>query len=330
MKELNDILDADYSCMLIAPTGWGKTTLLIDLIQKSDKKWVYLSPLRALCDEFSQRAIVIEDSHCPKTQKDLLKVDKDFKLITITPELCSDELIFEEDVIWVFDEFHLFYYWGESFRRKIIDLFEVLVSFNRKYLLLSATVDDEVFKYWSEFNHDKICINLGNQMIKKEPLKRYYYQDEFSRQLSFIKGENPTLVFFKYRKEVKSAEVYLKALGFKVVSGLGGESHLFNQRIKDNPDVDFILGTSALSHGVNLPKISNILLTFKIGNLDMWTQMVGRAGRRGENFRLYTKDHYRLNGLQLIKTLINSYLKKYKLRIQSGIDELRRFDYSQS
>lgn len=330
MKELNNIFENNYSCLLIAPTGWGKTTLLIDLISESNKQWVYLSPLRALCDEFSERAKVIPKSYCPKSSKELLKIDSEFKLITITPELCSDELIFKEDVIWVFDEFHLFYYWGESFRRKIIDLFEVLVHFKREYLLLSATVDEEVFNYWKSFSHNKICINLGNQMIKKEPRCRYYFQDKFLENISYIKSENPTLIFCKFRSEVKSIESKLRDVGYNVVSGLGGESHLFNQRIKDCPKVDFIIGTSALSHGVNLPKISNVILTYKINNLDMWTQMVGRAGRRGENFSLYTKDHYRLNWVQVIKSFIGSYIKLKLLEIKRELDLLSRFRYFES
>lgn len=330
MKELNEIFENNYSCLLIAPTGWGKTTLLIDLINDSNKQWVYLSPLRALCDEFSERAQLIDNSHCPKSSKELQKVDDDFKLITITPELCSDELIFKDDVIWVFDEFHLFYYWGESFRRKIIDLFEVLVSFKREYLLLSATVDDEVFNYWKRFKHNKVCINLGNQRIKKEPRRRYYFKDEFLENIACIKSTNPTLIFCKYRGEVKSLESKLRSSGFKVVSGLGGESHLFNKRIKDCPDVDFIIGTSALSHGVNLPKISNVVLTYKINNLDMWTQMVGRAGRRGENFSLYTKDHYRLNWAQVIGLFIVTFIRLKLIKIQREMIELRDFSYSQS
>jgi len=328
VQEVNQILEADHDCLLIAPTGWGKTTLLLDLVQSSKRKWVYLSPLRALCDEFYNRALSIEGTHCPRSSKELASISDSYKLLVLTPELCSDDLIFDENIIWVFDEFHLFYYWGESFRRRIIDLYETLSCFNRRLLLLSATVDESVMNYWRGSGSLKVLINLGNQQIKKEPLKRYFYINNFIENVNFIKGENPTLVFFKYRSQVLSTQKKLENLGFCVVSGLGGESHLFNQRLKDNPKVDFILGTCALSHGVNLPKISNIILSYRVGNLDMWTQMVGRAGRRGEEFRLYTRDFYRLNGLQLLMTLINSYLKDQKLKIISLINEFRRFNYT--
>lgn len=327
MKEINTVLDNNYNCLLIAPTGWGKTTLLLDLIRDSNKKWVYLSPLRALCDEFALRAKSIDSSFCPRSKKELREIEK-FKLMTLTPELCSDDLIFDKDIVWVFDEFHLFYYWGESFRRTIVDLYEVIKKFERSCLLLSATISDEVFTYWKRDNLKSLCINLGNQRIKKEPFKRIYMKDFFLSELECIQGKNPTLVFFKYRREVKKYEKELVDLGYKVVIGLGGESHLFNERISQIPDVEFILGTSALSHGVNLPKISNILITYKVKNLDMWTQMVGRAGRRGEEFKLYTKDHFRLTWLQVIKTLINSYIEEKVLKIKSIINELRRFNYS--
>jgi superfamily II DNA or RNA helicase len=39
MQEINTLLNYNSNVLLIAPTGWGKTTLLIDLVSKSPCRW---------------------------------------------------------------------------------------------------------------------------------------------------------------------------------------------------------------------------------------------------------------------------------------------------
>ncbi|MCT4642089.1 MAG: helicase-related protein [Bacteriovoracaceae bacterium] len=329
MEQINTFLDQGHNTLLIAPTGWGKTTLLLDLVRKSSKRWVYLSPLRALCDEFYLRSVKIKNSFMPRSQKELrnLYAHIEFKLLTLTPELCIDELLFDEDIIWVFDEFHLFYYWGESFRHKILEIYECLSFLERRLLLLSATVSDDIVNKWQNSRGKKVLINLGNHKIKKRP-DRIYFSSKLEGYYPFLKRQYATLIFFKYRTQVLEYEKILNEYGFSVVTCLGGESHLFNQKIAAKDKVDFILGTSALSHGVNLPKISVVIISYKVSNLDMWIQMSGRAGRRGESFNLYTQDNFKLSRLQICQKWILSKFKMMQLYSKSFIDELRRFNYS--
>ena len=38
--------------LITAPPGWGKTYKTLKMIKNSSRKWLYVSPLRALANEF--------------------------------------------------------------------------------------------------------------------------------------------------------------------------------------------------------------------------------------------------------------------------------------
>jgi superfamily II DNA or RNA helicase len=60
-----------------------------------------------------------------------------------------------------------------------------------------------------------------------------------------------------------------------------------SERLKSQPNPDFIISTTVLSHGVNLPKIEKLFFTYKVENPDLWIQMVARGGRKGEEFQVF-------------------------------------------
>ena len=53
---INDIsLGEKRLTVLMAPPGWGKTSLILDLYKSGNKKVIFVSPLRALANEFYER-----------------------------------------------------------------------------------------------------------------------------------------------------------------------------------------------------------------------------------------------------------------------------------
>lgn len=304
MKEIQTFLEYDSSVLFLAPTGWGKTTLLLELAKNIDKSIVYLSPLRALANEFHLRC---EQSGlraaAPKSMAELTQLSTSgiqFKLFILTAELLTERFIETElaDKIVVFDEFHLFYYWGHSFRPKLLEAYDIVCMAGLPALLLSATASLEVQNFWKESTRaqaERFLIDLGNQKIKKEP-KRFYWVPKKDWALAHLGlGINGTkLVFCKYRAEAKSLAQIYGAKGFQTLSCVSGEVEVFQRQLYEKESrgekIDFIFCTSTLSHGVNLPKISSLYILYQVGNLDLWLQMAGRAGRRGEEFLLLSSD----------------------------------------
>tara|TARA_Y100000385_G_scaffold258167_1_gene285961 strand:- start:502 stop:1584 length:1083 start_codon:yes stop_codon:yes gene_type:complete len=342
VQEINTLLNLNSNVLLIAPTGWGKTTLLLDLVKNSEKTWVYLAPLRALANEFyirSSKAIkgTILISHHYEVQE-MISSGLKTKLLIITPELLSEKLIqyFKIGTNYVFDELHLFYYWGGTFRPKLIECYEDVLSTGNSCLSLSATMSDELVKRWEidgRLNSERtIKINLNNHTLKKDPRETTYIPKPFAKlfmnELIFKKTRFSKLIFCAYKDEVMSLKNRLEGLGFCVVTCIGGQTQLLAGELSRKPKPDFILATSAASHGVNLPKISIIYLSYKIKNYDFWVQMCGRGGRQGEEFRVFTRDKYRITTIGWLLSFL--YLLKLKLWSKLYPYELRRYLNSQN
>jgi superfamily II DNA helicase RecQ len=342
MQEINTFLNHKSNVLLIAPTGWGKTTLLLDLVSKSNRRWVYLAPLRALANEFYIRCskkikgtVLIKHFH---EIDELIKNGIDYKLLIITPELLTTETYkqFETNTNVVFDEIHLFYYWGDSFREKLIECYEEVFSMNIPTLSLTATMSDSLLERWkmdSKRSHDNsFIIDLNNHSLKKDPSKIIYipkaFKSDIYKELINKSVKHSKLIFCGYRKEVEILKKSLQNFGFSVVSCIGGETELFQMELAKYTRPDFIIATTAISHGINLPRISIILFRYPVHNYDFWVQMVGRAGRREEEFKVYSMDKYRLTKKDQFRSIL--YLLFIKLKNKMIPYELRRYYYSQN
>ncbi len=342
MNEINTLLNYNSNVLLIAPTGWGKTTLLLDLVSKSPKRWLYLAPLRALANEFYLRSskkikgTILVKHH--KEIKEIINSSIDFKLLIITPELLNLEYLEKLSVntTVVFDEIHLFYYWGKSFRPRLIESYEDVMALKIPSLSLSATMSDELLQKWnddSKRNYEKnFVINLNNHELKKNPrriLKVYsFFKDDLLANIYSLPTKNSKLIFCAYRNEVMALKKKIRSLGYSAVSCVGGETLQFQLELADCPKPDFIIATTAISHGVNLPKISIVYISYKVKNYDFWVQMVGRAGRRGESFTVYSMDKYRISKKDQYLSIL--YLLFIKLKNKMIPYEFRRYTYSQN
>ena len=336
MKEINTLLVDRSSVLFIAPTGWGKTTLILDLVLESSKSWVYLAPLRALANEFYLRASKVEGAYLISSRKDLVQIMKsslDFKLLIITPELLTIAFLekLNRDSIFVFDEIHLFFYWGDSFRPKLRDCYEDIMSLQFSSLFLTATMEKSLMNRWEKescLNYDNsFILNLSNHKLKKDPDRIYGYPLSFKKNLideiESLKSSYVKLIFCPYREEVLSLRKELTQRGHKVLSCIGGETAQFSKELASCPYPEFIISTSALSHGVNLPKVSLVYISYRVKNYDFWVQMIGRAGRRGESFVVFTHDFEFLTKKHLIGSLLYLLFMKFKNIIYPY--ELRRY-----
>ncbi len=273
--------------------------MLLELAKNTNKSIVYLSPLRALANEFFLRSL--QEGHrsfAPHSRRELsecLKNGLEFKLWVLTAELFYEKAIEEllEDKILVFDEFHLFYYWGHDFRPALLEIYQIACLTSQACLLLTATASEEVIEFWrnSSVYQDKVLINLGNQRIKKEPSAFYWSpKKQWAIKYLDLAGPGTKLVFCRYRAEAKELAFRYQKKGLKTLSCVSGEVQTFQEKLSKMEKPDFIFCTSTLSHGVNLPEISTLIILYQVKNLDLWLQMAGRAGRKGEEFNLISVD----------------------------------------
>jgi superfamily II DNA or RNA helicase len=319
-------IQIEDSIILTAPPGWGKTYKLLEAIKTSKRKVVFIFPLRALCDEVYLKSIEFKIPVINlRSVKDYeLVLEKNYDLIVTTPELVkfSDSLL---EYVFILDEFHLFYYWGDSFRERMQEIYMEITSFSVPVIFLTATLGDKLkdrLVNELRLNYENIYqINMGNQLLKNYPNKIYLYpkylQSWIKDDYKYSNKRGTSLIFCKYRQEVKKVTNELRSMGYCVLSCVGGEAQGFVNILNTKDKIDFIVATSVISHGVNLPNIQNLYFTYKVENLDFYIQMVGRGGRSGEVFNIHVQNLNYFKGLDLFIGFCRIFLKRLSNKVQS-------------
>lgn len=257
--------------VLTAPPATGKTRWILSFAAEYfPKKILVLSPLRALANE------------CRNSFPE--------NVLVMTPEEWMGKKIFTE--VLIVDEFHLWFYWGDTFRPLMWEVFYEL-SQSTLTVLLTATMNEKMKKeidlMASQFDR-MTWYDFGNQRLRYRP-KKYVRAPSRNWLLDFIflekKGAHTNLIFCAFRQEVVKLGATLEDHGFKVWTCVGGEANALSLKVQSEAPPDFIVCTSVLSHGVNLPTLKRVYLFHEVSNEDFWIQMVARGGRRGESFEVF-------------------------------------------
>lgn len=327
MNEVLNALGYNDALILTAPPGWGKTYKLLDAIKNSAKNVLFIFPLRALCDEvqISSTKFGINCLNI-RSDKDLLCLkSKEYKLVISTPEMVKTVEPFMRNYVVVLDEFHLFYYWGDTFREKMLNLYFELTSYGLPVIFLTATLSENLktrLETELKYNYQNIYhMNFGNQKIKNIPSNTFFYPKALKAWLlddiKFSKKRGLSLVFCRYRSEVVEWKKVLEEMGHSVLSCVGGEAAEFILKLNGSKIPNFIVATSVVSHGVNLPNISQVYFTSKVDNFDFYVQMVGRGGRTGGEFSIHTFNKEYFSRFQLFTGFIKILLKRLGNRVNS-------------
>lgn len=328
---MNDLIKSitHHDLILItAPPGWGKTYKLLDAIKQTGVEIVFIFPLRALCEEVYLNAVKkqIRTLNLKSSQEieELSKIN--FQLILATPEVVFKHIELFANYLFVIDEYHLFHYWGKTFRYKMLECLDEIRAYGNGCVLLSATMNKELIR---ECHQDlfkdykrKYHLDFGNQKIKNPPHKIYFYFKKkwILETIRADRSKGVKLIFCKYRNEVKSLEKYLKSLHFDVLSCVGGEAKLFmNELSSRNKLPDFIIATSVVSHGVNLPSIIKIYFLYRVENEDFYLQMLGRGGRDGSKFECYTMNYNIFQLKDIIKGFFTALVKNLSLKLKRRV-----------
>ncbi|MBF0207867.1 MAG: DEAD/DEAH box helicase [Oligoflexia bacterium] len=299
--------------LFLAPTAWGKTSMLLDIFSGSGSNDIsgilFISPLKAIAIELEKR-LKEKFKHIYRIEsrrhsKECLRHFKSNQcsFIIATAEVLSFENIDfigeqEKKILIVFDEFHLIFYWGLSFRPILWEIFLGLACSEKPILGLSASMDARLLDEWKRdftlgFEH-LFLIDLGNRQLKKEPISLFEYQPSFVKSFrqdfiyKLLNNHDKTYLYFcAFRNEV---EAWLRFCNFHRIPALGcrgGEVIDFMKQLAANSNIRVIFATQALSHGVNLPELSKIFISYHVENNDLRLQMIGRGGRHGEDFEVF-------------------------------------------
>jgi ATP-dependent DNA helicase RecQ len=320
-----------FSGLILSPPASGKTQFIKNYLKEGFARVVYVSPLlslgREVLNDFSKQFNVLF------YEGDGLFQISTFDLIIIIPERAHHnfwnclESKSSKDTIFVFDEFHLFYFWGDSFRQTLLEFYYDAMARDYSALFLSATMSEEQLSRWKteqQYNRDCYVLENGNNILINEPIFTIKPQTSLIMEkclryeIAKLKQHECLLVFLPYRKQVKSYAAYYRHTypKLRILSCISGEVHEFMMEMeKDRPQI--IFSTSVLSHGVNLPTIKRVFLYERDLSQAMWIQMVARGGRKGEKFGVYVKNNLIEKKLLskakdtflLLKILLLSYLK---------------------
>ena len=292
----------------MAPPGWGKTRLLANLFNEYDRKIIFVSPLRALAEEFfksfnkNQNVLIMRKRSEGEIFDKFLK--KKRAILVITPELFKEIYYLElsalgDEYLLVLDEFHLFYIWGIDFRPILMEVLMGLAGTSLSMLGLSATVGDteKVFQDFSLNFEQCFLIDLGNQTLMRPPSRLFWFLSKsvFNRRFLFELGRKDKgvfLYFCRYREEVDSWVAFCRKRGIVALGCKGGEVPQFVFELENVENLSCIFSTTTLSHGVNLPSIKKVFIGYRTKDKDFWIQMTGRGGRRGESFDLFHFDGF--------------------------------------
>ncbi len=255
--------------ILTSPPASGKTFWIKSYQEEIHEDLLVISPLRALADECRSRW---GESVTVMTPEEWLIQGKHHEVV-------------------IFDEFHLLTYWGDTFRPRMWEAFEDLCGGARLVIGLTATFSPELVERVELFSchFDRILwADYGNMKLKYQPDSYVRLTGSLmEKTILNLPPRGTSLIFCRYREEVLEWEKRLQKDGHRSWSCRGGEAPAFRKRVELESAPDYIISTTVLSHGVNLPVISRIFFLYPVKNIDFWIQMTARGGRTGEKFEVF-------------------------------------------
>jgi superfamily II DNA helicase RecQ len=334
MKLIPELFSQNFFTLLTAPVAKGKTRLIVDYYRDNQLRVVFVSPLRALANEVysrlkEEKATYLLGGDVPHDEVCVNFLQKKKAFLVTTMELLSEEFLeavaeSATPTLFILDEFHLFYHWGESFRPILHDRFLAILSTGAPVLGITATMSAELtLKLTNDLAYHCdtwIHVDYGNHQLHRQPVKLNSFmgfsknklERSFAREMNHKKHSEVFLFFCSYRSEVDEKVQWAKRQGYRALGCVGGEVERFLIELEQSEgNIDCIFSTTTLSHGVNLPEIKKVFINYEVKNYDFWLQMIGRGGRRGADYEVYTFDAFHLSKQELLKNKVKVYLSDF-------------------
>jgi ATP-dependent DNA helicase RecQ len=293
-------------CLVVMPTGSGKSAIYQIAGMMMDGATVVISPLIALqkdqVDSINEsgaaEAVAINSTQ--RTQEARAAVEKieggDGKFIFLAPEQLhrpeTVELLEQAHVsLFVVDEAHCISEWGHDFRPSYLTIGPAIERLGHPVVLaMTATasppVRDEIQKRLGlrdpklivhGFDRPNISLRVDHFQTVDEKLEALVRRVDWA--------DKPGIVYVATRKnaEMVAHELHEKSVNAAVYhAGLKADDRSAIQERFMNGEIDVVVATNAFGMGIDKPDI-RFVYHFDISeSLDHYYQEIGRAGRDGQ------------------------------------------------
>ncbi|KAA6440067.1 DNA helicase RecQ [Dyadobacter flavalbus] len=301
-SEIIDTVMADKDCLVLMPTGGGKSVCFqIPAILRNGLT-VVISPLIALMKDQVEalksngiNAAFLNSSLSSSEQDQVMWQAKtgELKLLYIAPERLFSGNTFEFLKDWnvslfAIDESHCISSWGHDFRPEYRQLNSLKLRFpNVPVIALTATADRvtrrDILKQLNIENAEIFVASFDrpNLSLTVLPGRKRLQQIQ-----SFISKHDsqPGIIYCLSRKGTETVAASLQSAGFKADfyhAGLAPEkrSRVQEQFLKD--DIQIIVATIAFGMGIDKSNVRWVIHYNLPSNVESFYQEIGRAGRDG-------------------------------------------------
>ncbi len=301
-KEAMSCLHRRRDCILVLPTGGGKSLCYQAPALAADGLAVVVSPLISLMKdqvdaliECGVAAMRLDSSMTAEEQKDTFESLRrgDVKLLYLSPErLLSDGFIKflqkQKIAYFAIDEAHCVSMWGHDFRpeyRQLGQLREIFgdVTIAAYTATATAQVREDIAVQLRLTKPEMLVgsFDRPNLCYKIQPRKNIHTQ--VCGVLDRHKGESGVIYCIR-RRDVDELCIELKNRGYNVAGYHAGMSPEQRKRSQDRfikEQVDTIVATIAFGMGIDKSNIRYVIHTGMPKSLEHYQQESGRAGRDG-------------------------------------------------
>ncbi len=305
---------ADRDCLVLMPTGGGKSLCYQLPALLRDGLGIVVSPLIALMQDQvdALRQLGVSAAYLNSTQHPAERADVqrriasgELKLLYVAPErmLQEETLTFLASVpvaLIAIDEAHCVSSWGHDFREDYLALNRLKDWFpGVPRIALTATADPRT----REDIIARLALDHPVRFIEgfDRPNIRYTVEaktDAKAQLLAFLgpRREESGIVYCLARRSVESTAAWLASRGFNALpyhAGLPAEVRADNQTRFLREDAVIMVATIAFGMGIDKPDVRFVAHLDLPKSVEAYYQETGRAGRDGE-----PADAWMIYGLQ--------------------------------